>query len=221
MPEKQRGIYVAYDFTAAKAYVGSTEDKRHRFKKHDVDLKRNSHHNKHLQEAYNNDHRLEVLFIPVDDGVSVLQCEQALIDQFIDTGTLYNIARDVNTAGGMRGMKHSPETIARLCEIAKVRGVPRATIEAGIAARLGKKLSPEIVRQTSKERMTPEAREHLRKVNLGTKHTPEDIERMKQIKRANSGRKVTIDGKQYDSIAGACEALNTYPDAIRKRLSIA
>lgn len=89
------------------------------------------------------------------------------------------------------------------------------------AARRGKSLSPEHVekvRQTSKERMTPEAREHLRQVNLGIPHSPEDIERMKAIKRQNSGRPVSIEGQTFGSIAEAAEALHISHALVRKRI---
>ena len=105
--------------------------------------------------------------------------------------------------------------------LAKERGIPRATIEAGAAARVGKKLSPEHiekVRQSAKERMTPEARSHLSSVNLGIKHTEESIALMKEIKRKNSGRPVTVHGVDYGSIAEAAEANGIDPSLMRWRL---
>jgi group I intron endonuclease len=186
---KPAGIYVISDNTAGKAYVDSSGNLPIRLKQHLRNLESRKHGNWKLQKAFCDGNDLQVTVIPMKDGEDILACEQKLLDSFYDSGTLYNIAKDaVAPNKGMvvsqetrekqrqatLGFRHSPETIARLCEIAKVHGVPRATIEAGAAARLGKKLSAEhieIVRQTSKERMTPEAREHLRKVNLGTKHT--------------------------------------------------
>lgn len=62
--------------------------------------------------------------------------------------------------------------------------MPRAVIEAGAAARVGKKLSLEHiekVRETSIERMRdPAARENLSRKNIGIPHTPEAITLMKE-----------------------------------------
>lgn len=197
MPIKP-GIYVIADLDAGRAYLGSSNNLEMRLRAHNKLLIQGAHTNRHLQKAANDKHRFACLPIPVTVGVDILKLEQQLLDEFFDSGILYNIARDATAP--MRGIiqpaehvekrrqanigkKHSPETIARLSEIAKARGMPRAVIDAGIEARRGKPLTAahvEKVRAASKARMTPEARAHLSKVNKGIPHTPEAIAVMRE-----------------------------------------
>lgn len=196
---KVPGVYVLADVVAKKCYVGSSVDLKQRLRAHERLLKADKHHNTHLQNAFNRNKELIVIPIPVNDDVDTLVVEQQLIDELAPTGALFNFAMDVSApTRGLKqspesiekrrqsnaGFKHAPETLVLLSELAKERGMPRSVIEAGAAARVGKKLSPEHiekVRQTSIERMQdPAARENLSKKNLGIKHTPEAIALMKQ-----------------------------------------
>jgi len=198
MNEKIPGVYIIGDVTSHKSYVGSSNDLNKRIKDHARELDNNHHANIHLQRSYNAGHQFTIIPIPTAPGVDPVQVEQQLLDEYFDTGLLLNIARDATAPNrgispseetrekmriAMTGFKHSDETRQKLSEIAKERGMPRAVIEAGAASRKGKSLSPEHiekVRETSKARMTPEARANLSEKNLGIPHTPETIALMKE-----------------------------------------
>jgi len=201
----QKSIYVIGDPISKKAYVGSSENLVSRLKEHDKMLRTGTHHNVHLQRAFDKHGSFVVVPIPIGDDSDVRVIEQQLINEFYDDGGLFNIARDTTAPRlGMpvsdesrermrqaqTGRKHSPETIELLKIRAKERGVPRATIEAGAASRVGKSLTPEHVekvRQASIERMQdPERRALSGTAMLGKKHSPEAIAKMKA---ACQGRK--------------------------------
>lgn len=235
--EEKQGLYAIFDLSADKAYVGSSVNREDRIRNHENLLKRGKHPNYKLQQAFSRGHQLEIVTLPLDEEIDILQAEQALLDEFMPKGILYNLALDatapmkgkkhsLETLEKMRqsttGFRHTPETVEKLRVLAKERGVSRLTIEAGAKARLGKPLSPEHrekVGIASKERMTEIAREHLRQVNLGNEHSDESIERMKQIKRANSGCSISIEGRIFGSIAEAVEVLSIGQSTVRYRLN--
>lgn len=215
------GIYVITDVTAGKAYVGSSVNLRVRLNTHARDLKKGTHANYRLQKAHDKGHRLTVLPIPVEDGLDVCVLEQKLLDEYADSGLLYNIAKDASAPmlgrtmsdeakEKMRiantGFRHTPETLVRLSENAKARGMPRSVIEAGIASRVGKSLSPEHiekVRASSIERMQDPTRRKLSGTSmLGKKHSPETIAKMKEkcagrtfSPQAQEARKIAMEKK--------------------------
>lgn len=116
---KIRGLYVIQDMTAGKVYLGSSVELPKRLYAHQNALIRGKHSNHRLQRAFNNGHDLRVHPIPVSDGSNVLQLEQVLIDEFIDQGLLYNIAKD--TCAPTLGYKHSEETRAKMSSTRKGR----------------------------------------------------------------------------------------------------
>lgn len=135
------GIYVVLDESASKAYVGATNDKVSRFSNHCKDLQANRHHNVGLQKAFNNGHKLNVLFVPVENGVDPFKLENELIDEFRPTGVLYNSVRGAGDKG------HRPESIEKMrsAKLGKVLTPEhRAAISASnVGKNLGKKRTPE------------------------------------------------------------------------------
>jgi group I intron endonuclease len=237
MKKLKRGIYVLIDRNAPKAYVGSTEDQHLRFNKHYWQLRKGVHSNWQLQRAFNADHVFEVFFIAVMDKVDILALEQELLDEFMPGNILYNIAKDAKAPNkGMKaspetlekmrkaqtGKRHTPESIERHKIAAKLRGVSQVTRDASAAAKRGVPLSEErkeALRISSTKAMTPEARAHLSKINLGIPHTPEVRARMKEIKRANSGRPCIVEGVRYDSQSAAGEALGFSQGVVKVRIN--
>lgn len=207
--ERQPGVYVIVDMEGRKCYLGSSVDLPDRLREHQNMLVGGYHHNPHLQRAFNQrGGQMKVIPLPINDGTNVLEVEQALLDEFCPTGVLYNIATDASMP--MLGRKHTAETRQKLTELrtgktpseetrqklsetAKARGMPRSVIEAGVAARVGKSLTPEHVekvRQASVERMQdPERRALSGTAMLGKKHSPETIAKMKE---ACKGRKPSL-----------------------------
>lgn len=197
MVEKVSGIYLISDHTADKVYIGSSDDLAKRARQHAWNLENQRHPNKWLQSAFNRGNELVTTPIPLKESV-ILEAEQKLINEFIDQGVLYNIARDVVAPRrgvksseetkekqriSMTGKKHTPETIEKLKTLAAGRGMPDYVIEAARIANTGKKHTEETrakVSAASKSRMTPEARAHLSAVNKGIPHTPETIALLKE-----------------------------------------
>lgn len=234
--KKLPAVYVIADHTAGKAYVGSSSQLPVRLREHAKQLEGGYHHNWKLQKAFRDGNQLSVNPILLREGEDPVRVEQALLDEFYSDGVLYNLSRDATAAFKGRkhteeskeknrlshmGMRPTAETREILSQRAQQRGVPRSTIEAGVAARRGKPLSDEHrqkVSAASKAAMTPEAREHLRQVNLGIGHTPEDIERMKQIKRERAGQPVCIEGRTFGSYGEAAEALGVKAATVQARV---
>jgi group I intron endonuclease len=219
-------VYLIEDESTGRVYVGSTGDIAARLTEHSWQLYNRRHHNRHLQKAYNDGRRLSITYHPLSTEENALIAEQTVLDRFAGSGLLYNIALCASAPmrgrkaseetkekmrRSMTGFRHSEETKKLLSRLAMERGIPRATIEAGAAARKGKRLSPEHiekVRKASSARMTPEAREHLSHVNRGIKHTAGDVEKMTALTREKFAKPVVAAGKRYEGLCsdgGYCE----------------
>lgn len=105
------GIYAIVNTNSGHFYVGSAANLFRRRKDHFKGLKAGTHRNAHLQHAYN-------LYGPDSFRFDVLEnvehVEDLIIREQHYIGTLlpeYNIAR---TAGSSRGIKRTPEHIAKL-----------------------------------------------------------------------------------------------------------
>lgn len=196
---KQKGIYVIMDYSAGKSYVGSTNDLRRRLREHSRDLNNNKHHNYKLQEAYNNGNDLKVLPIAVTDDVNVTGIEQTLISDGLSAKLLYNINDDTTKPIGMTGMKHSPETLKKLSEIAIAQGrrPSEKALLASIEANRNRVRSNEEIenkRRFQIDRMKdPEARRVSGLAMLNKKHTSKTIAKMKE---AAVGRTFTVQAKE-------------------------
>ena len=138
-----RGIYVGVDYDTGKVYLGATEDKPARFQNHRADLRNNRHHNKPLQEAYNQNHEFKVTFIPVQDDVNPFDLETQLINEFKPTAILYNQAR------GMGQRKHSAESIEKMRQAKLGKKTSEETKQKQSAALMGKNVgkvrTPEMI----------------------------------------------------------------------------
>ena len=108
------GIYVIICVLSKKAYVGQAHDLYYRITEHKRLLRYNRHPNAHLQASYNKN-GAEAFTYTVLELVPLLanlvEREQAYMDLFSSTHTLYNVARAGEHA---RGHKLSDETRARM-----------------------------------------------------------------------------------------------------------
>lgn len=185
---KTPGIYVISDLSAGKAYVGSSDDLYRRLRTHELQLKKDTHPNFHLQQAFNSGNRLEVLPIPVKPDVDVLKCEQVILDKYSDNGVLYNIAKDA--LAPMKGRTHSLETRERLREVNLGKGPP-----------LGRTHSEEtkrIMSEKAKIRMNaPEVKEHMRQLRTGYEVSDATREKLRQ---AALGREVSQEAREKISL---------------------
>ena len=187
---KVPGIYVICDMNNGKSYVGSSINLRKRLMGHKNQLINNTHFNPYLQNCFNKNHEFKVIALPSEKPEDALVLEQLLLDEFIDTGTLFNIARSATAS--QLGIPLSEEHKMKLSEIAKAEGRKPSedALAKSIIANRDRIRSPEELKKMSdagKERMKdPLIREHLSKINLGIKHTPEDILKMKEIGKNNT-----------------------------------
>lgn len=81
-----------------RAYVGSTDNYYRRMTQHATNLRRNTHPNKHLQDAYNQSPNLEFRYSKAASKEDALKLEQVLIDTLLPSGKLFNISPDARVA---------------------------------------------------------------------------------------------------------------------------
>lgn len=118
------GIYKILNKENNKIYVGSASCLARRFSDHKCFLKKNSHKNKHLQNAWNKYGEKSFEFIVIEylpkEKNILLEREQYFLDLYksYDREIGYNIEK---IAGSSLGVKRSEETCKKLSIIAKER----------------------------------------------------------------------------------------------------
>ena len=121
---KNCGIYAIYNIYNGKIYIGSALDMTRRYNKHIRTLILGTHHNGHLQSAWNNDGEDAFVFFPIlfCEKDEVKDKEQWWIDFYksYDNRHGYNISR--STIAPMLGRRHSDES--RLSMSKSRKGVP-------------------------------------------------------------------------------------------------
>lgn len=147
-----------------------------------------------------------MVFIPVTSDVDVLALEQRLLDKFIDTGLLYNRARNA-LAPGM-GMEDSLETRAK--KSASKKGIPQDAelIEKRAAANRGQKRSAETC-----ERIGAAKRGNT--FWVGKTHSEET----KQLLSVVRSKPVEVEGVAYPSISTAAQAHGLSVSTAQKRVA--
>lgn len=168
-------IYLIANAANGKAYVGSAMSVSRRFIEHKRDLKRGTHANRKLQNAWNKYGKDSFTFSVIEEVNSptdLLIREQFWIDSLRVVKTGYNIAP---TAGSLLGMKHSTETRKRMS-----------------LAKLGRKNSPEHVENTRKaltgRTMTDEQKKKMSEAKLGKKRGTYSDETKAKMSAAKKGR---------------------------------
>lgn len=195
------GIYKITCATNGKIYVGSAVDLRHRYWTHWNHLRKNTHHNQHLQHAWNK-YGEQAFMFEVLELVLIREMTTAReqywfkkLNPFGERG--FNIARD--TTAPALGMKHTPEAIEKARQAKTGKKLSPEAVEKNRQSHLGKTLSPETRKKLSLARLgnknalggkgprgvtrSPETREKLRQANLGKKQSPETIEKRMQAHR--------------------------------------
>jgi group I intron endonuclease len=202
MKKKQRGIYITTDVSAGKAYIGSTIDKDVRFEDHARYLKSNRHTNWKLQRAYNKGNVLETLFIPVTNNVDIRNIEKELINEYWDSGLLYNVSKD--TIAPMEGRKHSKESLEKM-RIART-GIKQSdeTKKKRILTLTGLKKSPE----------------HIEKIAATKRGIPHSAEARKRMSASSAkALPIIVDNIVYSSTVEASKSLGVTPAIIKRRLN--
>jgi len=115
----EKVIYKIVNGTNGKKYIGSTEDKKRRWREHKSNLKDNHHRNRHLQNAWNKYGSEEFEFSVIEevqDKGDLLSREEFYLRyiNYHDPGSLYNIALDAKAP--MRGRKRPAEVKEKISE---------------------------------------------------------------------------------------------------------
>lgn len=151
-------IYAIFNIVNDKCYVGQTFKKNKRCKDHKINLRLNTHRNKHLHAAYNKYGKDAFIFV--------------ILENLFDTSNLDDrenywikaLKPEYNKApigGSCLGFKHSQETRELL---SKIRKGKKRTGEALENIRAGQKKRPPV---------SEEAKENMRRAQLGKKWTEE------------------------------------------------
>ena len=159
------GVYCITNRIDGKMYVGSARNCANRWKQHRKDLRSSLHHSVKLQRAWNKYGAEAFVFAPmlICSEAHRLFYEQLMLDACGAVAHGYNISP---TAGSCLGVRHTPETRAKLSRI-----------------RTGKTYPP----------MSEEQKGKLRAQRIGKKHTPEHNAK---IAAAGRGRTHTDATKQ-------------------------
>lgn len=206
----ESGIYAIENAVTGAFYIGSSVSIAKRKREHLCGLRNGTHANERLQRAFAK-YGAEafvwhaVALVAVDD---LLATEQRLLDRLVSLPACYNMA--VDAGSGMRGRKHTAESLAKLdASLRVLYADPMRRLKCGDAMR-GKKHSPETRAKMSavhtaryaahpehrallSRPQSPEAVAKRAASNRGKKRTGEKLERMRAVAIAmgtgNRGRK--------------------------------
>lgn len=139
------GVYIIKCLKNGKFYIGSSVNLRVRFNEHRNELRKGSHHNHHLQAAWNKygENKFEFKVLEYCERNMTLIREQFFLDALhaYERGVGFNIARD--SSAPTLGRKASIETRAKLSQKRRQRKLTPETILKSAIARSGVKRTPE------------------------------------------------------------------------------
>lgn len=200
---KQPGCYILYHFSTNKFYVGSTANIPARVSNHTANLKRGSHKNKPLQDAYLEDPSHMFFIQPTGSLELAQQLEQNTVEHFKDSGCLFNVAiNDVLlTRKDVKLTAEHIETL-RLSNVGRVVG--DETRERMRQSHLG--------HRNSDESITKQAN------SLKQFYESSEGKETKRLAILKISKPVVIDGVEYASLSEAARALDTTGPVIRFRI---
>jgi group I intron endonuclease len=182
---RSSGIYLITNTKTRQVYVGSAVDLLHRWSLHKWALRNNRHHNPRLQAAwkkYGEGAFTFTILEPVSEKNLLLAAEQKWLDSY-RAGLSRQSYNFLTVAGSHLGRKRSAATVRRLKKAAAGRIPSRETVEASVAVRKGKRLSPEhrakvaeSVRGRRLGPMSEERKQFYRKLR------PEQVHELKLLK---------------------------------------
>lgn len=165
------GIYYIKNIISDNTYIDSSVGMAHRLETHASMLRNDHHDNQHLQRAWNKYGENQFVWgqLIFCDQSSLLAYEQLFIDKLFSTGLAYNIAKVAGAS--MRGLKRTPESLAKASAKLKGRKLSEKHKAKISAAHMGKVQGPH-------------SEEHKKKIsdkNRGRKHTAVSIEKMRMV----------------------------------------
>lgn len=190
--EEKNLIYKIVNITNNKEYVGSTINGLNwRKRKHLRELKKQIHHNRHLQNAYNivgpDKFSFEIL--------EILPSSENLLEREDHWTKLlkpeYNIMREIKSH---IGVKRSPETCRKISEALKGRKLSPEHIESMRRGLIGRTLSEEHKKNIGSGQLGRIVTEETR-IKIGNAHRGKTIneEVRRNISKTLTGHKVSID----------------------------
>lgn len=206
---RRAGIYQITNIANGKRYIGSSKNIWTRWKTHTLQLRKNEHHNLHLQRSWNKygEDNFIIAAIVLCEEYELQRYEQACLDIFKPE---YNETIDV--IAPMRGKKFSEEHKAKISRANLGRHMSEETKEKLLLANLGSHHSEETKEKISASakanpnnsgrfvkgdairrghKHTEEAKEKMRLAHLGN-HLPEEtkkkISAVAKLNPNNSGR---------------------------------
>ena len=162
-------------------YGGRTADAKARMQKHSRELRKGYHQNQHMVNVWNQHHQFDVTFTVYPDAESLLQAEQAWLDEHYGKEGCLN--KSWCAEGGLpKGFKHSDETRQLMKDV---------WTEKGKDPEYRAKLSEAQKRRHRVNPMTAETRKKISESNKGKKR-PDNVARNK----AKTGWKHTDEAKE-------------------------
>jgi group I intron endonuclease len=196
-----KGVYSITNNTNGCAYIGSTAKSiTRRWDFHRSMLKRDVHHNKHLQHAWNKygEGSFNLLVLEEMSGTpeKILQHEQAWLDFHRMSGDVYNLVFHVtNTTLGYKYTNEQRQEIYdRLAKYHPMRG-KHFSEEAKYNMRLGQKRGKE--HHFYGKKHTKESREKMRLAQTGKRFSEEHCGNISKAKKGKkTGHKMTKEHKR-------------------------
>jgi group I intron endonuclease len=184
------GVYKITNLNDNKIYIGSAKNVSTRIKIHLKLLRNGTHHNIHLQRAYNRDGEISFIFELIEDVADIntlLIAEQKWINKLVPE---YNICK---IAGSPLGVKRTKEYCDKMSRI-----------------KIGKPSGKKGMH------LTLETREILRQKNLGKKQSNETIEKRMLKIRGIKKSSISIERCRQAYKNRSQESLRKNWDAIKK-----
>lgn len=197
---KVPAAYVLKHIKSGKVYIGSSGMPGLRISRHLTLLRGKRHDNPRLQDAFNDDDKLEWVIYTVESREEAYAHEQALLEYYRDVA--FNYGDDVKAPMRGRETSDSAKLKQRL-------------------AKLGKRLTAEHikkVREGMKGVVRTEAqKKHLSNLKKG-KPQPEHIQAMNRERNMKRAKAVIIDEVRYDGIRIAARELGVSRDVVKIRM---
>lgn len=181
------GIYVIENIINGHKYIGSAINIKERWNEHIKQLKKNTHHSQHLQNAWNlyGEQAFNFLVLETCFFLNLIEKEQQYLDLYKPE---YNICK---YAGSTLGHKHSEETKAKIGKASVGRTHTEATKKK--IAKANKGNNHNLGRTASEETK--------QKMSLARKGKHHSEETKQQISIATKGRTVSLETRQKLSMS--------------------
>ena len=177
------GIYQILNSVNAKCYIGSAKDIHRRWHEHRKYLRRGTHKNAPLQNAWNKygEFSFEFKILEPASFEDLIIKEQWWLNHFSSLGDVYNINLEVS---GFHGRSHTEETKSKISQTKKAQGLhtvhsdeTRAKISAILTGR----------------KYGPLNEKHRRKIGLASDHHP--------ISESNKQKLIQANGRHFSLIS--------------------